>query len=222
MENVLLTPDTRHPAPGTRHLTPGTRIQNFLVHSILHWLGRFWLRLFGWKIHGIDPSCPKFVCVAAPHTSNWDLPFMLATAFALRARTSWLGKDSIFRPPLGLLLRALGGIPVDRRSPQSLVMQMAEEFRKRESLVLAISPEGTRKKVEYWKSGFYRIALQSQVPIGLGYLDFEKRRCGLGMLMTPTGNIQEDMDTIRAFYLDIKGKYPQLQSRPQLREETSQ
>ena len=185
-----------------------------------YWLGRLWLGVFGWKIQGDDAGCRKFVLIAAPHTSNWDLPFMLATAYAMRVHISWFGKHTLFTPPWGWLLRKLGGIPVDRRAPQSLVTQMAEQFGSRDYLVLAVPPEGTRRRVDFWKSGFYHIAAQSGVPIGLGYLDYERKLCGLGMFVKPALDINEDMDKIRAFYRDIRGRYPALESEPRLREET--
>jgi len=144
---------------------------------------------------------------------------MLATAWVLQVRLSWFGKHTLFIPPWGWLLRILGGIPVDRRAPQSLVMQMAEKFKSSDDLVLAVPPEGTRSKVEFWKSGFYHIASESGVPIGLGYLDYERKLCGLGMFVIPRGNIHEDMRTIREFYRSIRGKYPDLESEPKLREE---
>lgn len=117
-------------------------------------------------------------------------------------------------------MRKLGGIPVDRRLPQSLVIQMVEKFRSSNELVLTVPPEGTRSKVELWKSGFYHIASQSGVPIGLGYLDYDRKLCGLGMFVIPGGNVNEDMDKIRAFYRNIRGKYPHLESEPRLQEET--
>jgi 1-acyl-sn-glycerol-3-phosphate acyltransferase len=160
------------------------------------------------------------VLIAAPHTSNWDLPFMLATAYVMRVRVSWFGKHTIFIPPWGWLLRRLGGIPVDRRAPHSLVSQMAERFKQSDYLVLAVPPEGTRSRVGLWKSGFYHIAAESGVPIGLGYLDYDRKLCGLGMFVTPSGDVRQDMDKIRAFYRDIRGKHPALESEPRLQEET--
>jgi len=145
---------------------------------------------------------------------------MLATAYVMRARLSWFGKHTIFKGPWGWLLRKLGGIPVDRRAPQSLVIQMAEQFKKRNDLILAISPEGTRRKTALWKSGFYHIATESRVPIGLGYLDYGRKLCGVGMFVNPSGKVKEDMDTIRAFYRGTRGKHPELESEPRLREET--
>jgi 1-acyl-sn-glycerol-3-phosphate acyltransferase len=183
-------------------------------------IGSFWLRIFGWKIHGEAPIYRKFVLIAAPHTSNWDFPFMLATAYAMRVRISWFGKHTLFIPPWGWFLRKLGGIPVDRRSPQTLVMQMAEKFKQSDDLVLAVPPEGTRSKVEFWKSGFYHIAWESSVPIGLGYLDYDRKLSGVGMFVIPSGNVNEDMDKIRSFYQNIRGKHPDLESEPRLREET--
>jgi 1-acyl-sn-glycerol-3-phosphate acyltransferase len=183
-------------------------------------LGELWLRLFGWKLHVRPAVVPlKFVFIAAPHTSAWDLPFMLATACALEIRIAWLGKHTLFGPVLGRLLRSLGGIPIDRRAAHDVVSHAAEMFGSRERLVLGVPPEGTRRKVTYWKSGFYHIALRSGVPIGLGFLDYGNKRCGLGPLLTPTGDVRRDMEAIRAFYRDIRGKNPGLQSEPRLREE---
>ena len=145
---------------------------------------------------------------------------MLATAYAMRVRISWFGKHTLFIPPWGWIMRKLGGIPVDRRAPQSLVTQMAEKFKHSDAHVLAVPPEGTRSKVDAWKSGFYHIASECGVPIGLGYLDYNRKLCGLGMFVIPSGNVKEDMNKIRSFYRNIRGKHPDLESEPRLREET--
>lgn len=145
---------------------------------------------------------------------------MLATAYVMRVRISWLGKHMLFIPPWGWFMRMLGGIPVDRRSPHSLVMQMVEKFKSSDRLILAVPPEGTRSKVKLWKSGFYHIAAQSKVPIGLAYLDYKRKLCGLGMFVLPGGNVNEDMNRIRDFYRGIRGKYPELESEPRLQEES--
>jgi 1-acyl-sn-glycerol-3-phosphate acyltransferase len=145
---------------------------------------------------------------------------MLATAWALEVRISWFGKHTLFVPPFGWLLRKLGGIPVDRRAPQSLVTQMAARFKSADDLVLAVPPEGTRSKVALWKSGFYHIAYESNVPIGLGYLDYKRRLSGLGMFVIPSGNVKQDMNRIRLFYRDIRGRHPELESEPRLADET--
>jgi len=190
------------------------------VNLLLYWMGKLWLKLFGWKIQGVTPSYRKFVFIAAPHTSNWDLPFMLAAAYAMGMRISWLGNHPMFMPPWGWFMRKLGGIPVDRRVQQSLVIKLTEKFRSNDYFILAVPAEGSRDKVARWKSGFYHIASDSGAPIGLGYLDYEKKLCGLGMFVIPSGNVHEDMNKIRNFYRNIRGKYPELESEPRLEEET--
>ncbi|MET0624134.1 MAG: lysophospholipid acyltransferase family protein [Pyrinomonadaceae bacterium] len=188
--------------------------------SPLYWAGRLWLGVFGWKVEGDVTAFKKYVVVAAPHTSNWDFPFMMAAAHVLGVRASWLGKHTIFAPPWGWFFRGLGGIPVDRRAPQTMVAQLAERFKAGDELILALAPEGTRGKVPVWKSGFYHIAAESRVPIALGFLDYERKLCGLGPYVKPTGNVRADMDEIRAFYQNIRAKHPEHASEPRLREET--
>ncbi|HEX8285758.1 MAG TPA: lysophospholipid acyltransferase family protein [Pyrinomonadaceae bacterium] len=188
--------------------------------SPLYWAGRLWLRAFGRRAEGDVRAHRKYVVVAAPHTSNWDFPFMLAAAYVLGVRVSWLGKHTLFGAPWGWFFRRLGGIPVDRRSPQTLVAQLAERFKAGDELILGVAPEGTRRRVPFWKSGFYRIATEGGVPIALGFLDYERKLCGLGPYVTPTGNVRADMDEIRAFYRHVRAKHPELQSEPRLPEET--
>jgi 1-acyl-sn-glycerol-3-phosphate acyltransferase len=186
---------------------------------IKYGMGRTWMKFFGWRFEGELPQTKKFVLIAAPHTSNWDLPYMLASAYILGIDISWMGKHTLFEGPFGWFMRGLGGIPVDRRSPQGLVQQVVDRFHQSESLYLAVPPNGTRKKVEYWKSGFYHIARSAQVPILLSYLDWGQKRAGLGPLITPTGDIGADMEKIRAFYAPMRGKYPALDCVPRLKEE---
>jgi 1-acyl-sn-glycerol-3-phosphate acyltransferase len=183
-----------------------------------YWAGKLWLRLFSWQVIGETNLPPKFVLIAAPHTSNWDLPFMLATSYALRVRICWLGKHTLFTGPMGSLLRRLGGVPINRSSKQNMVEQIVDIFSRLDNFVLAVSPEGSRDKVGCWKSGFYYIAQHAGVPIGLGYLDYRRRRCGVGGFMQPTGNLRADMNSVRNFYKDIQGKFPAKQSIPRLRE----
>jgi 1-acyl-sn-glycerol-3-phosphate acyltransferase len=190
------------------------------LRLLLYCAGRLWLGIFGWRAEGDVFLHRKYVVVAAPHTSNWDFPFMLAAAYVLGVRASWVGKHTLFAAPWGWFFRGLGGIPVDRREPQALVRQLAERFRAGDELVLALAPEGTRGKVPHWKSGFYHIAVESGVPIGLGFLDYGRKLCGLGPYVTPTGNVREDMDKLRAFYRNVRGKHPELQTEPRLREES--
>jgi 1-acyl-sn-glycerol-3-phosphate acyltransferase len=184
-----------------------------------YWVGKIWLWLFGWHVVGETNLPPKFVFIGVPHTSNWDLPFMLATSYVLRARISWLGKQSLFTGLTGSFMRRLGGVPVSRSSKQNMVEKIVGIFSRSDNFILAIPPEGSRDKVEYWKSGFYYIAQGAGVPIGLGYLDYHRRRCGVGGFLQPTGDLRTDMNFIRNFYKDIQGKFPAKQSMPRLREE---
>lgn len=178
-----------------------------ILNVLLRRLALFLMWLFGWRIEGKLPDTPKFVLIAAPHTSNWDLPVMLSLAFAFRTGLFWMGKDTLFRRPFGAIMRWLGGIPIDRSKSHNVVEQSAEHFRKAESLVMVVPPEGTRQKVRYWKTGFYRIAESAGVPIALGFLDYRRKVGGFGPTVVPTGGIEADMETIQAFYANITGKH---------------
>jgi 1-acyl-sn-glycerol-3-phosphate acyltransferase len=149
------------------------------------------------------------VLIAAPHTSNWDLAYLLAFAGLFDVHISWLGKHTLFRPPLGAVMRRLGGIPVRRHRRGNLVTEVAGLFADREDLALVVPAEGTRSRAPHWKSGFYHIAREARVPIVCGYLDYARRRGGFGLTLTPTGNVRADMDRIRAFYADKVGRYPE-------------
>jgi 1-acyl-sn-glycerol-3-phosphate acyltransferase len=178
-----------------------------IVKTLLYRIALSLLKLGGWRMEGSLPDVPKFVMIAAPHTSNWDLPVMLCLGFAFRTKLFWMGKDTLFRWPFGAIMRWLGGISIDRTRSHNLVAQSAELFRKEEGLVMVVPPEGTRQKVRYWKTGFYRIAESANVPIVLGFIDYRRKVGGIGPVVTPTGDIEADMETIRAFYAKITGKY---------------
>jgi 1-acyl-sn-glycerol-3-phosphate acyltransferase len=183
-------------------------------------IGVGFLKLFGWTTEGDVGENRKFVLIAAPHTSGWDLPFMLAIAYKFELPISWLGKHTLFEPPFGFFLRWLGGIPVDRRSPNKLVEKVAQAFREAKgSLVIAVPAEGTRGRRETWKSGFYWMASGAGVPIGLGFLDYGRKVGGIGPIFVPSGDVRADMDQIRAFYAGIQGKFPEHQTVPRLKEE---
>lgn len=170
-------------------------------------------------MEGEIPAASKYVLIAAPHTTNWDLFYFLAIAQVMRVRVSWMGKQSLFRGPMGTIMRALGGIPIRRDRRGNMVDQMAEAFASRDSLVLTVPAEGTRSYVAHWKSGFYQIALAAGVPIVLGYLDYERKCGGLGPEVIPTGDVREDMNEIRDFYSNIRGKYPEKFGAVRLKEE---
>jgi 1-acyl-sn-glycerol-3-phosphate acyltransferase len=166
------------------------------------------MRLFGWKVVGRLPDVPKFVAIGAPHTSNWDFPLALLTARVLKVRIRWIGKAGIFRFPWGLLMRWLGGIPSERTGSEGLVAAMSRAFAESDRMVLAIAPEGTRKAVPYWKSGFYRIAHGVGVPIVPVLIDGAKRELRVGEPLMPTGEVRADMDRLREFYSGAVGVKP--------------
>lgn len=170
------------------------------------WLGRVVLRALGWRVVGPYPDVPKLVVVGAPHTSNWDGVVGLGTILALGLDMHVMIKHTAFRPPLGGLLRRLGGIPVDRKAAVGVVGQMVEEFRRRERFVLGVAPEGTRKKVEAWRTGFYRIAENAGVPIMLVALDHGRQEVRLGPTTYPTGDVEADLREMKAFFATARGK----------------
>ncbi len=173
-----------------------------------YWLAKTLLALFGWRVAGAAPDLPKYVLVVAPHTSNWDFPVMLALAIALRIKVTWMGKHTLFRPPFGWLMRRLGGLPIERTARHNVVEQAIESFRASDRLALAILPEGTRKRTPYWRSGFYHIASGAQVPIVLGFADYQRKVGGIGPVITLSGDIEADMALIRDFYIGVVGKRP--------------
>lgn len=188
---------------------------------LLYWVARLWMFVFRWETEGEPPQVPKAVVIAAPHTTNWDLPHMLAAAYIFRFKVSWIGKDTLFKPPFGWLMRALGGIPVDRSAPRGQVKEVAAVFEPYERLMIAIPPAGTRKKRPHWKSGFYWIAHTAGVPIVCGYLDYGRRRACLGYNFLPTGDVLADMEKVRSFYADVRGKFPEAQTPVLLKEEAA-
>ena len=179
-----------------------------VVNHLLRALSVGFLKLTGWKVEGsLPPNATKSVFIAAPHTSNWDLPYTLMVAFALRLTPYWMGKASIFRFPFGGLMRWLGGIAVDRSKSNNLVAASAQAIQDADGpLQLIVPPEGTRSKTRYWKTGFYYIATTARVPIILAYMDYATKRSGLGPVFEPTGDIDADMVRIKAFYQPFQGK----------------
>ena len=178
------------------------------VSSALRALSLAWLRMAGWTVEGqLPPGATKCVLIAAPHTSNWDLPYTLMVGFALRLHLYWMGKSSIFRFPFGGLMRWLGGISVDRTLSSNLVAASASALKNAEGTVqLVVPPEGTRGATRHWKTGFYYIALSAQVPIVMAYMDYERKLSGLGPVFRPSGDIEKDMAAIKAFYAPFKGR----------------
>ena len=160
----------------------------------------------GWNVDGEIPNLPKLVIIVAPHTSNWDFVVGVAAKLALDLEVMWLGKDSLFRGPFGALWRQLGGRPVDRYASHDVVNEVVQEFRRRDRLVLALAPEGTRKRVERWRTGFYHIAHSARVPIVPVALDFGTRAVQIGEPFTTTGNVDADIAVLRQFYAGVRGR----------------
>jgi len=172
-------------------------------------VGRGVLSLAGWRIEGAVPDRPHLVVCVAPHTSNWDFVIGYAAKMALGVRAHWLGKHTLFRGPRGPLMRAMGGIPVDRGAAHGVVAQVAARFRREPQLVLGVAPEGTRRKVDRWKTGFYHIAREAGVPIWPVALDWGARVVRLGVPLAPTGEEAADIETLQGFFRRVRGRNPE-------------
>lgn len=188
-------------------------------HGLRHHIAGFFLRLGGWTPVGDPPAVDKFIIVAAPHTWWWDGFWMMAFAWWWGVEIKWLVKSGAAWGPFGWLLRSVGAIPVDRSAPQGLVGTLCREFASQQSLIVSIPAEGTRARRQYWKSGFYHLARQAKVPVCLSVLDYGRGRGGFGPCFIPTGNVRADMDLIRSYYHDVKGRIPDRFTPPKLKEE---
>ena len=184
--------------------------------SIPQILARAVLQAISWKMTLNFPPTSKYVIIGAPHTSNWDFVYFLLLKFAAGINFNWIGKESLFHWPVGIVMRRLGGIPVDRSVRNKLVSQMVDLFNQRDQFIITIAPEGTRSKSDYWKTGFYYIAVGAGVPISLGFIDYCAKEIGIGPYFFPTGDIQADFNRIKDFYAGKKGKYPQYQGEVRL------
>ena len=175
-------------------------------------IAQFILRLTGWRTAVISPYPSRCVMIGAPHTSNWDFIIVMLLMAVERIPIRLMGKDSLFRWPLGVFMRSFGVIPVNRSGNNKLVDQIAARFDEYDELIIGISPEGTRSKTPRWRTGFYYIAHKADVPIVMVYIDYKNKVCGLGPSIKPTGDIQADFEIIREFYSGIDGKFPDKQS----------
>lgn len=178
-------------------------------NAVTEALSRAILRLFGWRIDYENlPNVPKMVLVGAPHTSNLDFVLTLLTIFALSVDVHWMAKHSVFRCPVGGIMRWLGGIPIDRRDRHNVVEQTVAQFAAHDAFILAITPEGTRKKVRIWKTGFYHIARTADVPIVPVVFDFGNKVLRIGPAFALSGDETADLATIRTFYAGVRGRHP--------------
>ncbi|MEO8677362.1 MAG: lysophospholipid acyltransferase family protein [Casimicrobiaceae bacterium] len=198
---------------------PAPIVERPRVPGLLPRAALWMLRGVGWHVRLLEPVPMRCVAIFYPHTSNWDTIFGLLAKMVIGLRIHFVGKDTLFRWPLKPLLVWWGGIPVNRREPQGFAGEIEREFARRDEFLLAMAPEGTRSRTEYWKSGFYRIARAAGVPLALAYIDFPEREIGVGAYVDLTGDVAADMARIRAFYADKRGRHPENQGPIRLHDE---
>ena len=180
-----------------------------IISTICQGVASFILWITGWETTGAPPQLKKYVLICGPHTSNWDFPLLLLVMLDYRIGIQVLGKKSLFPFGFGWLMRWLGLIPVDRSKSTNLSGQVVDAFNASDQMVLVIAPEGTRGKVGKFKSGFYHIAMGAEIPIVLGYCDYSKKQAGFGPIVEPSGDIDDQLPEIQAFFRGVSGKNPQ-------------
>ena len=177
---------------------------------ILQPVARLILKLSGWTTTGHVPDFDKVVFIAASHTSNLDGFWLLVYKIALDVKLRFLAKHTLFWWPLGSLLRWFGAMPIDRRNTASTVQQLIAAFETEQRMLLALAPEGTRKWKPYWKTGFYQIAKEAQVPIVLAYIDYPRKKMGIGITLYASTDRDKDLAIIRNFYEPFVPRHPDL------------
>ena len=184
-------------------------------------LSLFILRIIGWDFVYKLPPEKKYILIGASHTSNWDWVFALLVMAGAGIRPRWVGKASLFRGLMGPIMRWTGGISVERGARKNFVGQIIDAYNEKEELVIALAPEGTRKYVDHWKSGFYYIALGAQVPVAMGFANYVEKKCGIGGYFTPSADLDDDIKILEEFYAkNAKGKFPKNQARVRFRNKT--
>ena len=176
--------------------------------AFAQWFGRTVLDVFGWRVVGELPNLERVLVIGAPHTSNWDFVYAMAAILGLNLKLRWLGKHTIFKFGVTWFMNWLGGIPVNRGKPESIAENVARLVERDKGIIIGIAPEGTRKKVEKWKTGFLRISTALDCPLFLVGLDFPNKLIVLDQLFYPTGDNDADIATLKAFYGKYTGKYP--------------
>ena len=202
-----MTPAT--PAHGGRVNVPaiGAQVPR-RGNALSTWLATTLMRLTGWRFEGAFPDVPNCVLIVAPHTSNWDFPVGVMAMYALGIRGTFLGKHTLFRFPLGVLMRFLGGVPVDRAAAGDVVGETVRHVQSHPATLIVLSPEGTRSRTTRWKSGFYRIAERAQIPIFPVGFDFPRKTIVFHPLFTVTGEMERDVATLRRLYRAEMARYP--------------
>ena len=179
-----------------------------ILSPFLRFLSNSIMRLVGWRVEGKLPDLPKFVLIAAPHSSNWDFLMFLGVVFHLQANVRFMGKAELFRNPFGWFFYYCGGIPVDRTKSQGLVEQMVNACQKSEKFILTIAPEGTRHHVTEWKMGFYHIARNAGIPIVLAVVDGKHKTMRVGQVFHPTENMDADIKAVQGYFEGMTGINP--------------
>ncbi len=182
-------------------------LNNPFLRPFFYGFANIALFILGWKTKGRMPDIKKFILVAAPHSSNWDFIYFLLIIFKFQIPVHWMAKKSMFVWPFKGLLKRLGGISIDRSQKGNVVAGMVKTFDRTDRLIITIAPSGTRKKVTHWKTGFYQIANQANIPIVCGFVDYKQKTGGIGPVIIPTNEMDADMQTIKKFYADKSGKY---------------
>ncbi|WP_237055349.1 1-acyl-sn-glycerol-3-phosphate acyltransferase [Microbulbifer sediminum] len=187
-----------------------------IVTPVLRQVAKLLLKLHGWRVVADQSAMKlkKYVLLGAPHTSNWDGYYFILTALKLGVVPQWMGKDKLFRFPLGGTMRWFGGIAVDRSKANNLVQATVDQFNKASSLIVAVPPEGTRGRGERWKTGFYHIARGAGVPVVCGFINFAKKEVGLGPALEMGENLAAELARFKDFYADKIGKFPELYTPP--------
>lgn len=182
-----------------------------VVSPILRGLAKLVLFIMGWRIETSAPTVDKCVVVAGPHTSNWDYVLFLCSMLMLRMDVKVLVKDDLYLPPFRALMRWGGVIPVNRRESTTMAQKLVQLFASKEQMIVIITPEGTRRRVERWKTGFYHIAEGARIPIVLGYIDYRRKCAGFGPVVWPSGDVNRDVANWQAFYDDKTARHPEYQ-----------
>jgi 1-acyl-sn-glycerol-3-phosphate acyltransferase len=182
-------------------------LNNPFLRPFFYLVANVGLFILGWTTKGKMPDMKKFILIAAPHSSNWDFVFFLLIIFKFQIPVHWMAKESMFVWPFKGLLKRLGGIPINRSKKGNVVADMVNTLAKADRMVITIAPSGTRDKVTHWKTGFYQIARQADIPIVCGFVDYTSKTGGIGPVVRPTGDMDADMKAIKNFYTDKSGKY---------------
>ena len=179
-----------------------------ILSRIFHYLARFFMRTFGWRVEGTLPDLPKYVLIGAPHTSSWDFVLFLGVIFTLRANVRFMGKAELFRSPFGGSSNYCAGVPGYLKNPGRLVEQMVEACEKSSNFILTIAPEGTRYQVTEWKRGFYYIARGAGIPIVMAIVDGKQKAVRIGQVFHPTGDMDADIQEIVGIFKGVSGIDP--------------